>query len=492
MPFAISVIYRQQRVALTQPAPFDTPLPIPAEYVTFEIEGDGLPQEVFLDHKPVTLALDASAKRGLLPLDAFRSVGFHCLQVGSEEYYFATEDAKLKLKGILTLLRFIEHEGLSWGQQLFFSDGTGIRDSRIDYAWLRDKLAEFVAAAEAIADRPARLFRTRTTIGPPRTGRIALQKTVALLRANPRSLLETHPRGVVKFRDTRYMPRLAVTTTRERSFDHVSNIRATRLLEQVRGLCVQLKGVRGLPQDAKGFLHQASRNLEHSLRLFPFSALRDRPNEVQERPAQLEMSDERYGTTFRLYEELTKELGWDPSVKLADRFAYVGYADQIYQAFVALTLARAAGAKRVDRSLRPYLSRPCLRSDRFDFYYDTMPPEPEFQNWRQSSSRPADMRPDLTVIDRPQRLGVLIDAKYRVEKGHVPSSALDDCHVYLQAFECKSIVVCFPGPKPSVSHVAAAGYDIVQVSLGPFEGLEEYVATQVWPAIQLAMRAIRV
>ena len=253
MPFAISVIYRHQRVELTQPAPFETPLAIPAEYVTFEIEGERLPQEVFLDHKPVTLALDASGKRGLLPLDTFRSVGFHCLQVGSEEYYFATEDAKLKLEGILTLLRCIEHEGLSWGQQLFFSDGTGIRDSRIDYAWLRDKLAELVAAAEAISDRPARLFRTRTTVGPPRTGRIALQKTVALLRANPRSLLEEHPRGVVEFRGTRYMPRLAVTTMRERSFDHVSNIRATKLLEQVRGLCGQLRAFEVCRRTPRGF-----------------------------------------------------------------------------------------------------------------------------------------------------------------------------------------------------------------------------------------------
>ena len=44
----------------------------------------------------------------------------------------------------------------------------------------------------------------------------------------------------------------------------------------------------------------------------------------------------------------------------------------------------------------------------------------------------------------------------------------------------------------AVAELAAAGYDIIQVSLGPFEGLEEYVATQVWPAIQLAMRDVRV
>jgi hypothetical protein len=100
------------------------------------------------------------------------------------------------------------------------------------------------------------------------------------------------------------------------------------------------------------------------------------------------------------------------------------------------------------------------------------------------------MRPDLTVIDRLEGRGVLIDAKYRVDGDRVPSSALDDCHVYMQAFGCDSIVVCYPGPKPAISHIAAAGYDIVQVALGPFGGLTEYVENEVWPAIQAAMRPV--
>lgn len=212
---------------------------------------------------------------------------------------------------------------------------------------------------------------------------------------------------------------------------------------------------------------------------------------MPDRPTALEMSDPRYELTFRLYEQLTKELGWNPTINIADRFAFVGYADQIYQAFVTLTLARAAGAERVDPGLRPYLSRPVFRSDRFDFYYDTMPPAPEFQNWRDASARPAQMRPDVTVVDKHSRTGVLIDAKYRLDKAQVPSSALDDCHVYMQAFDCKTIVVCYPGPKPSVSRIAAAGYEILQVSLGPFDRLAEYVATDVWPAVEAAMRPLK-
>jgi hypothetical protein len=491
VPFAISVIYRDQRVKLTQPAPFETPVAIPAEYVTLEIEGDGLPTVVLLDSKPRPLALDASAKRGYLPVDVFRSVGFHCLQVGQEEYFFATEDAKLKLSGVLTLLRFLEHEGLSFGQQMFFSDGTSIRDSRIDYAWLQDKTAELVAVSQAIADRPARIFRTEHILGPPGSCRIAVRQTVGLIRSNPRAMLEPHLDGVVKFRAARYMPRLAVMTARERSFDHLSNLRVTRLLEHSRSLGAQLKAVRELPPDAKAVLNRVCEQLHACLQLFPFSSLRDRGTDLPDRPTALEMVDERYVTTFRLHEELTKELSWEPSTKLADRFAYVRYADQIYQAFVALTLARAAGAERVGRSLRPYLSRPSLRSERFDFYYDTVPPTPEFLNWRSASPRPTDMRPDLTVIDRPGNRGVMIDAKYRVEKDHVSSSALDDYHVYMQAFECKSIVVCYPGSRPSVSHIAADDYDIVQVSLAPFDGLADYVAKDIWPAIEAAMRPVR-
>src|SRR5206468_10507766 len=113
--------------------------------------------------------------------------------------------------------------------------------------------------------------------------------------------------------------------------------------------------------------------------------------------------------------------------------------------------ARAFDAKQVVPSLFPDLSVPVFRSDVLDIYYDCVPPKPEFASWRDGSNRPGDHKPDLTIIDRVGRKGILADAKYRVEpNGTLPTSGIHDAQVYLQTFERKSIAICYPGPAPSV------------------------------------------
>ena len=134
-----------------------------------------------------------------------------------------------------------------------------------------------------------------------------------------------------------------------------------------------------------------------------------------------------------------------------------------------------------------------FRSERYDIYYDTVPPKPEFSNWRDDSSRPTDMRPDLCLVDRIDRVGVLMDAKYRVApSGQVPTSALENCQVYMQSFDRKRIVVCYPGRGPHIAAVSGDDYTILEVSLGPFDGLMEYVANEVRPRIEEMMEPLAI
>ena len=78
----------------------------------------------------------------------------------------------------------------------------------------------------------------------------------------------------------------------------------------------------------------------------------------------------------------------------------------------------------------------------------TTPPTPEFHNWRNESARPSDMRPELAVIDRERRVGLLIDAKYGVDGDRAPASGLAECQIYMHSFQHDAIAVCYPGTGP--------------------------------------------
>src|SRR5947207_2653135 len=100
MPIAASVIARQKRHVLVEATVVAEPVIVPAEYLSIEIEAERLPPHILLDRRAMPIVLNDARTRGVCFLDAFRSVGFHCLQIENARFYFATEDAKLQLDGI--------------------------------------------------------------------------------------------------------------------------------------------------------------------------------------------------------------------------------------------------------------------------------------------------------------------------------------------------------------------------------------------------------
>jgi hypothetical protein len=163
------------------------------------------------------------------------------------------------------------------------------------------------------------------------------------------------------------------------------------------------------------------------------------------------------------------------------------FADEIYQAFVAITLARALAAPQVETCIESGLDRPVFSSDLYDIYYDTTPPEPFFVNWRSKSSRRADMRPDLTIIDKNAKRGLFLDAKYSVAGVRPKPSAINDVQVYMQSFGVRTIGVCFPGEKLEVSEVSADGNRILEIPISPVEGLHTFLSGTVAPLIEAAL-----
>lgn len=485
----MAVIAGRTRTLLSASAELRDPTVVPAQYLTFELEGQKLPAVVWLDGRELPL-LHVGASRGFFVVEASGSVGFHRLRVAEDEWYFATEDAKLRLLGILDLLDSIQETGLAWGGQLFFADGSALRHPKVDYAWLERAAPKILALADAIAERPLRRAHMVPAHQPPGVGKLFLRESIAFLRANASLLLED-PVGSIVVGYRTYSPRIVIAGKRERTFSIVGNRRMTELLALSLEMTRSLQSEARIPRTATAALSATARQLQSRLELFPFAQLRGRPASLSMRPAPEEVSDDRYRQAFDLHDELTHNLAWEAGLRRAEQLAYVQSADQIYQAFVAVALARAFEARQVVGSLRSDLRTPVFRSEAWEIYYDTVPPRPAFANWRDGSGRPSDQKPDLTIIDVTRQRGLLLDAKYRIEpNGRLPTSGIHDAQVYLQSFERKSIAICYPGSGPSIGRITAKGYTILEVSLGPFPRLEEYLRDELRPALEALMEPL--
>jgi hypothetical protein len=492
MAVQVFITSRQRRIPLSSATLDSDPTVVASEYLAIEVEGASVPARVRLNADELPLVLNDAGTRGVAWVNAFNAVGFHCLAVGDQEFYFGTEDAKLKLDGIRSVLDCLKHEGLAWRGPLFFADGTAIRHPKVDHAWLARMATKVVEIADAISDQPLRKLQELDVIQAPGSGRLDLTKTFALLRGSPRRLLESSPAGAIAIAGDRYFPRAVVAAHQRRSFDTVGNRRMTTVLLLVQELCRNLLRESGVPRPVQESLASIARQLNSRLDLFPFSVLELQPASLPDRPASEEIADGRYAASFELWEELQGELAWEAGIRVADRLAYVGNADQIYQAFVAVVLAEAFGAKQVSNALQSGLAVPVFRSQDCEIYYDTSPPRPEFTSWRDASSRPSDQRPDLTLIDRGRSRGLFVDAKYRVEpNGTLPSGALGEAQVYMQSFERRRIVICYPGRALGLNRVETADYTILEASLCPHADLRRFASEQLKPALEELMEPLR-
>lgn len=491
MPPAIAILVGARRILVPAVDAGDTPI-VPAEHLVIEIENQVVPGEVILNDEVFPVILNPEQTRGYLLLDRFRSTGFHRLIVGDTLFRFATADAKLELDGILSILEFIKTAGLSWGHQLVFSDGMGMRDPRADFAWLRTAAREILDLCTAIAEEPSSRFETTSVRVTPRGGRVSIAETLSDLRALPAQLLEEHASGILSVAGKHYMPRRVVMQAARLTHDTVPNRRATRLLMAAADLTESLLSSGELPRRHRQWTELVRNQLIDLQYRFPFNNLRLYAERgIPALPVREEHVDSRYQHSYQLFEELVFHRGFSPTRTVSDRFAYIGYSDEIYQAFVAILLGKAFGTTISAGSLRPGLAGPAFTSPDVDIYYDTMPPKPEFSSWRDRSSRPADLTPDYCIINRTHRVGVLADAKYRTtDRGMLPSSSLNDCQVYMQHFNRHAFAVFFPGKENFIREVSGDGNTILEVSVTPSNSLTTFVADAVRPALERIMEPV--
>lgn len=415
-------------------------------------------------------------------IDLGRSTGFHAITInGLRTYRFATVDAKAKLNGIRDMLRVLENDGLSWGNQLFFSDGEGVPDNRMFVRWLQTEGATVAGVLEEIALRPT--CRSRETMGPSSFARppFDVAGSLALYRRSPETL-EERANGAIEVAGRRFTPRTVISRQHMQATDTPPNRRAAVLGRLALRLTTSLRDL--VPNDMAQQIGELRLRFERVMMMPLFQTLGVGPRPISDVPHPEELSDYRYSAVLRHYRQLNNMPGWNPALQ-GSAETFVRHSDEIYQAFVACVIAEAFGMKRVVDELRPHGKRPSFESDEYSMWYDTQPPF--MDSWRQGTSLPDDPRPDLVIVDKRDSRFALVDAKYRVKNGGPTNDSLAEVQYYLNTYGLNMAAIAFPGTR-AVLTAEAQGNRLLALPIGPEAAIVERVRKEHLKPLQNLMQ----
>lgn len=454
---------------------------LPAAPIIVDVVWNG--SNVLLDGQ----LLPHNGARVLTAVDLTRSTGFHRLQAGQETFWFATEDAKLRLDGIEQMLATLRSSGTGWSGQLLFSDGAVLRDPHVVYSWL-DRCADAtLECVRRIVDAP--LSISRSDRAPSRRGGRPLHQaaTTRLLRAHPDRYLEQSPIGVLTIDGKRYDPLRIVVRTRTTSVESPANHRAVSLIRRLDGLVSEVLAAKpdtNVAGRCNAWRTSASRLLRRPLaRTLAAGA----PVGALAAPRQTEETvDRRYRESYRLSADLGAQFGWAPTQQVLSRFSYIQRADIIYQAFVATVLADALGLTQTSPVLGQ--SPIAFAGDDYEIYYDTYPDPSVLRSWRYGSARPDASRPDVLLRRQSSGEVLVIDAKYRVEGTSATEDSRKEVLAYMALYGLDTVVIAYPGQPPAkCAAVTGHGKTILELPIGPWPGLGTEL-TEELPRLVAAMR----
>ena len=420
----------------------------------------------------------------LVSLDLTRSTGVHHVRVGgSDSYWFATEDAKLGLAGLQSMLRYMRESCRSWTGQLLFADGTGYADPLVLYGWLDQHADDAIAAAAAVMRSPSRLRQPRYEITAEASGHLSLGKSLALLRGRGRELLEPSPSGL-QIGDKTYLPRKVVVERRIFDLDHPSNRRVVALLLLLEAMGRSVAAAADDPAE-RARCRQWAADAERLRIRGPLAGVPpESPSGQYSSASQLEGTDIRYSATRKYLLLARRVASWDPSLRLLPAHAFVDYVDQVYQAFVATVLAEALGMLATADVLGRV--QPAFTSDRFDIYYNTPTTPSIVRSWRSYSVDPDENKPDVLLLERPSGRIAIADAKYRNNGRSASESSRRDLLGYMAAMGLRKVAILFP-PSPAdalgVRVVSGQGMSITEIGLAPTPDLPDFVARNAVPAL---------
>ncbi|MHB8154227.1 MAG: hypothetical protein ACYDG3_14465 [Bacillati bacterium] len=199
-----------------------------------------------------------------------------------------------------------------------------------------------------------------------------------------------------------------------------------------------------------------------------------------------ELTDPRYATVFARYRDLAIS-GWmSDEEQSRSLFSFVKYSDEIYQAYVATVLAAALDCELVVNELRPRLLCPAFSNQRYDIYYDTVPPDSVARTWRQMTDRPDGPRPDVFLHDKEEGKFMILDAKYRRDGNRASSDSLAEMQYYLNTFQMQTSVICYPPTDSSyqtINSVTGGPFSLWELPVSPNKDIVDYLRKDFVPRL---------
>jgi hypothetical protein len=423
-------------------------------------------------------------------IDFIRSSGFHHLHVEpGYDFWFGTEDSKLRLDGIEEMLRYMRTEGLGWSGQLLFSDGSYGRDPHVIYGWLDQHADSLLRHASQIARYPRRGRDAAQFITSKGAKRLNMRSTLALLRRGGRDLVEESAQGSILVGGKRYVPRKAVVERMVETTDIQANRRCVWVLNRTKQLIEEvqphLTGQQEISRCREWtalidvlLFNGALSVLTSATRLW-FPPLTRTPEET---------TDPHYAGIFGAYQSLSSLTEWSVTREQRLSYSYIDFSDQIYQAFVAFVVAVAINASPTAAALG--LRQPALTSENIDVYYDTEPPSSIMRSWRALTSRPDSPKPDFLFHYKSEGAVALGDAKYRNDGRRASESSRRELMLYMQAFGLTKAIIFYP-PEPVDLHVHSVRHDeycLYEMPIRPSPALATFLAQELLPVLDAAKR----
>lgn len=435
------------------------PTIVPASEIVIQVSGSSH-SSVYLDG--MTKHLRSTG--GMLPLDLKRSTGYHRLTVGTDDFWFATVDAKASLEGITEMLSELEGLGTGWKGQIVFSNSEGLRDPHVVYGWLDLWADRLLVELANIVDQPRSELTTNRALSRRGGAGTDVPATLRLIRSDPNRFLEEHPTGILTVGETRYMPQRVMLQRRRSTVDTSANRRVVRLAALLRRLANEVyEAADKREQQTRALMwrNKADKILASDVaqRLLRYINLPD--NGIR---SEIERTDPRYELVHRLLKETDAHFGWAPTSQLNRRYSFVQKSDEIYEAYCASKIAQTFGLKQTDAVLGRV--QPAFAGKDLNLYLNAAPPRDVLRSWRSFSVSPDTSRPDILLHSPTTGKVAVIDAKYRENRGEASEDSRKEVSAYMALYGLDRIGIAFPG-SGEVRTISAQMRSIVELPVSP-------------------------
>jgi hypothetical protein len=430
---------------------------------------------VELDDARLPVSWHQEAKLAVWSTDLTNQVGFHRLSVqvagAAYAYDFQTRTAKATWDEVRSMAEVCASSYLGYRRQFTYMAASGatrkVRLPQIHYAWLRDRLPQIERLVRSIDARPATRIVRMSEVSLRSKG-LSVAQTSRLLRER-RHLLERADSGPVQIGGENYWPSRVVVNSKARQSELAEHAQMAAFLHMLRNQCQDLATVVAPPVRDEVFSFSDLTNELLNLSLFRNISIQRRAMPTSVLPTEIQRTDRRYGHMRDLQAEYGADIADSMDYARSIR-ANVREVWDVYQTFVAHVVGNALGLEYFadDKDLRKRAPQGwSMKSEEWILYFDTKLPKGVLGSWRDATSRPANERPDVVLLNSTTRRALLLDAKFKLDHAGNRATQADlfEMQGYLNSYGTNSGGIIFPGSSPTTNVIASGGNTLLEMPI---------------------------